>query len=183
MRLAFKTPINFNNWHIYNGSQRKPFVEYRFNVPSDTLLTIFDAQLNIPAQPRLQDVLKIVGSHASLWIGTYKGIVAPMDVEPMGWSWDIEGEKPVPSQVFWQWHPDRESTLRLLEEANQFSNNPESVFSREGIFKQLVPANLSHQHEKIEDIEGIPIQRLADMVYKEADWVFEFDKRDTTLCP
>jgi hypothetical protein len=175
MRLAFTTPINFKSGAMYNKTQRKPFVEYRFNVPTETLMTIIDAELEIPSHPRLLDVLKVVGSHATLWIGTCRGIVAPMDVQPIGWTWDLDGEKPVPAELFWQWTPDKDSALRMTEEANHFSNNPDSVFGTAGVFKQLVPFNFSLNYEKVEDIEGITIQRLADLVRKDVDWVFEFE--------
>jgi hypothetical protein len=140
-------------------------------------MTIIDEELEILSEPRIIDVLRVTGSHATLWIDTCKGLVAPMDVQPEGWSWDTEGEKLVPPEFFWQWTPDMDSAQRLTDAANRFSEEPDSIFATESVFKQLVPFSFTLSYEAVQNIEGIPIQRLADLVRKEINWVFEFEKQ------
>ncbi len=98
-----------------------------------------------------------------------------MDQQPEGWTYPSGQEYEL--ENFWQWIPDAESEAKLVSDSNRFSEDPVEVLFGENksVFKSLVPVQLDRQYGQIQAIEAIPIQRLAGLVSKDVDWVFEFE--------
>jgi hypothetical protein len=175
MRLSLKSPINYDTIQIKNGTIEKYLAEYRFSLDYATLKNL--RQYSLPSHPpKLAHILRVVGSHATLWIGTFQGIVAPMDVQPTGWTYP--SGKAFEPENFWQWVPDSRSERELISESNAFLIDPmQPLFgSNGGVFKSLVPYQLAERQGKTLAVDAIPIQRLASIVRKDIDWVFEFDQ-------
>lgn len=177
-RINLPHPINYDNIAIYNGNCQKSFVDWRFNLPYEALSQLEDWGYEIKSLPSLADILKIVGSHATLWLGDrLSGQVAPMDVEPMGWTYRNRKIAIAP-EWFWLWYPSLGSQEILVKEANLFADNPTSLFEeRPSIFKSLVPFQLTSVRGRIERIEAIPVTKLASLVRQNCDWIFEWEKK------
>jgi hypothetical protein len=104
-------------------------------------------------------------------------MVAPMDVEPVGWTYRNRNIAIAP-EWFWLWYPDKLSQAILVKEANSFADNPTSLFEdRPSIFKSLVPFQLTSDRGTIEQIEAIPLTKLASSVRQNCDWIFEWEKK------
>jgi hypothetical protein len=177
-RINLPHPINYDSITIYNGNCQKPFVDWRFNLPYEALSQLDDWGYDVGSLPSLADILKIVGSHATLWIDErVSGIVAPMDVEPQQWTYRNRNMAIAP-EWFWLWYPDKRSQEILVKEANLFTDNPTALFDEyPSIFKSLVPFQLTCARGTIEQIEAIPITKLASLVRQNCNWTFEWEQR------
>jgi hypothetical protein len=176
-RMPLKTPQNWDGFQIMNQGLTQSAIDYRFNMEWEVLKSAQKQGMELSASPTLADVLRIAGSHATLWVGPHKGIIAPMDRQPTGWTYP-SGREYEPEN-FWQWVPDEVAEAQLVHDSNRFSEDPIQVIFGENssVFKSIVPAQLDRKHGQILSIEGIPIQRLAGLVKKDVDWVFEFEKQ------
>jgi hypothetical protein len=67
-RINLPHPINFDNITIFKGNCQKSFVDWRFNLPYEALSQLEGWGYEIKSLPSLADILKIVGSHATLWV-------------------------------------------------------------------------------------------------------------------
>lgn len=175
IKFAFKTPQNWNSIQIFNQGFSKYVIDHRFNVDWEVLKQADNLGIDLNSLPTIANVLRLVGSHATLWIGPHKGIVAPMDQQPEAWTYP-SGQEYEPEN-FWQWVPSDDSEAKLVSDSNRFSEDPAGVLFGENksVFKSLVPVQLDRQYGQIQAIEAIPIQRLASLVSKDIDWVFEFE--------
>jgi hypothetical protein len=172
MRFAFKTPRDWDHIEINNGSLTKSVIEYRFNTTWENVKQLRDLGVQSASDPTLATVLRAMGSHTILWIGTYQGTIAPQDVQPEGWTYP-SGQAYEPEN-FWQWYPDDRSAQMLVKDSNSFLDNPMSFMEDpQGIFKSLVPFQIARNQGQTIAVDAIPISRLAGMVRKEVDWVFE----------
>ncbi|MBW4554104.1 MAG: hypothetical protein KME35_23825 [Aphanocapsa sp. GSE-SYN-MK-11-07L] len=164
MKIFLKSPINYDTIQIKNGTIEKYVVDYRFNLDDHTLKSL--SQYDLPSHPpKLAEILRIVGAYATLWIGTYQGKISPMDGQPTGWTY-LSGTEFEPEN-FWQWVPDSRSERELLQESNVFLRHQMRLGINDGVLKSFVPYKL------VLAVDMIPIQRLAGILRKEVDWVFE----------
>jgi hypothetical protein len=90
-RLPLKTPRNWNAIRVVqlgNGRSTKDLIDYRFEPDFNQLggvRSLHERGIPLRSLCTLAEVLRIVGPYANLWIGSYKGTIAPMDVQPTGW--------------------------------------------------------------------------------------------------
>ncbi|NJM74693.1 MAG: hypothetical protein HC852_01700 [Acaryochloridaceae cyanobacterium RU_4_10] len=182
IKLPLKTPLSWNAIRIVqlgNGKSTKDLVDYRFEPDFEQLggiRSLHERGIRLRSLSTIAEVLRIVGPYATLWIGPHKGTIAPMDVQPIGWVYG-NGDEYEPEN-FWQWVPDGLSEAQLVTESNRFSTNQLEMFfeKNKSVFKPLVPAQFDREYGQILEIEAIPIQRLADLISKDVDWVFEFEQ-------
>jgi hypothetical protein len=182
IRLPLKTPRPWDSIRIVqlgNGKSTRDLVDYRFTPDFKALGGIRDLhRRGIPLRSLdpLAKVLQIVGPYATLWIGSCKGTIAPMDVQPTGWVYG-NGDEFEPEN-FWQWTPDEQSENALIEDMNTFlEEGMQYLFKeRDSIFKDLFSYQTNRSYGKILTINAIPIQDLARLTKQNIDWVFEFER-------
>ena len=170
-RFTLPSPQNWNQLNIYNGKLEQNLVDWRFSLDWDTLKQL--KPYGIRTDPELSDVLTVMGSHATLWIDSCKGTIAPMDSQPQGWTYGNR-KTPVSPALFWQWHPDEISKGKLLTEANAVPTSLEEwLKTQTTLFKTLVPSHLAERHGQLTGIEAIPVYRLPGMLKSQCSWTFE----------
>jgi hypothetical protein len=183
IRLPLKTPRPWDSIRIVqlgNGKSTKDLVDYRFTPDFQSLGGVRDLhRRGIPLRSlvSLAEVLRIVGPYATLWIDSYRGSIAPMEVQPTGWVYG-NGDEFEPEN-FWQWTPDEPSEKAMLRDTNTFlSEGMQSLFERrETVFKDLLSYQINRSYGKVLEINAIPIQDLARMTKQNIDWVFEFERQ------
>ena len=126
IRLPLKTPRAWDAIRVVqlgNGKSTKDLVDYRFEPDLKRLggvRSLHERGIPLRSLCPLHTALRIVEPYATLWIGTYKGVVAPMDVQPVGWVYG-DGSEYEPEN-FWQWTPDEQTEKVLLEDVNTVLN-------------------------------------------------------------
>lgn len=183
-RLPLKTPRHWNAIRVVqlgNGRSTKDLVDYRFEPDFNQLggvRSLHERGIPLRSLCTLAEVLRIVGPYATLWIGSYKGTIAPMDVQPTGWVYG-NGDEFEPEN-FWQWTPDEQSEKAILEEINIFVGEGIQYLlkKRESIFNDLFSYQTNRSHGEVLEINSISIQDLARLVKPNTDWVFEFEQRN-----
>jgi hypothetical protein len=181
IKLPLKTPRYWELIRIVqlgNGKSIKDVVDYRFTPDFKALggvRYLHNQGIPLRSLASLAEVLQIVGPYAKLWVGTYKGTIAPMDVQPMGWVYG-NGDEYEPEN-FWQWTPDEQSEKAMLSDMNTIlREGMQSLLKeRETIFKNLLSYQSNQTYGKVLEINAIPIQDLARLIKQEIDWVFEFE--------
>jgi hypothetical protein len=169
-RVSLQTPRDYNSWPIYNGNASKPFTKWEF-FPKDleTAFYLYDRGCERPTT--LGNVLRCVGSHSKLWIENWEGTIAPMDTPPEGWCYG--NGKPVEQEWFWLWYPTTETAQKMTDLLN---GDALELYGSNMPWKALVPFQSQRSMGQVSTIEAIPISRLPDLVKKDAEWVFEFER-------
>jgi hypothetical protein len=174
-RVKLKTPDWEHQFKIHNGGVSREFIWWEFSPEWESLRALQGMDETISCYPKLSDVLRLVGSHATLWIGEWEGKLAPMDVQPEGWSYPNGVE--LEPEWWWQWHPAEATSQKVVEYLNK--DVPEAWESFESTpFKAMIPHQLQRKHGDIFQVEAIPVQRLPGLVRRDVEWVFEFERRD-----
>jgi hypothetical protein len=186
IRLSLKTPIHWDLIRIVqvnNPKLTQDLVDYRFQVDWESLglgniRQVHELGIPLRTLSTLSTVLRIVGAYATLWIGPYKGIIAPMDVQPSGWIY-ANGQEVEP-EIFWQWTPDKYSQQAILQDANKvFNEGMKTLLEKsEGVFQKLFSYQIHRSYGEILKVDAIALQDLARIVKLDTDWIFEFQKDD-----
>jgi hypothetical protein len=167
--IQLTAPRHFNTIEIYNGDLRQTIIDWRFSMPYDVLKRFDD----LPSDAMLADVLRSVGSHATLYVDWWKGTIAPMDVQPQGWTW-ANGD-PFPDEYWWQWTPDDATAAAMITEANSASIDFEGVMGKyTQVLKDGVPFQFARRHGEIKAVEAVPLHRLAGIARSSCTWMFAF---------
>jgi len=182
IRLPLKTPRDWDAIRIVqlgNGKSTKDLVDYRFTPDLGRLggiRSLHERGIPLRSLISLADVLRIVGPYATLWVGSFKGTIAPMDVQPTGWVYG-NGDEYEPEN-FWQWTPDEPSEKAMLEEINTvFDEGIKTLFEkRESVFKKFVSFQTNRSCGEVLKIDAIAVQDLPRFVKPDTDWVFEFER-------
>jgi len=82
-RITLKTPIYDHVFNIQNGNLQQRFTWWYFKPSYEAICQMEDLGIESNS-PKLDSILRQVGSYATLWIGSWKGRLAPMDVVPHG---------------------------------------------------------------------------------------------------
>lgn len=176
-RLKTRTPYDEHILLVSNGYQTKNIIWWRFYFDFDNVMLLDKLikdkegyELRTTSYSFMENVLWLVGSHSTLWIDDYKGLIAPPDTEIPDFT--FPSGKPLPQEFWWNWYPDEESTEKLLKQANH-----QGFLEKKGsIFKSLVPYQLQRKLEgSIAEITHIPLIRLPGMVKKDCIWMFEWE--------
>ena len=175
--------ITVNRWHnhdtawICNGNLKQTYVRYTPDCDPENRLLLRKLENSRGLSAVYADLVRvalITGPYATLWIGDLKGTIAPMDVQPQGWTYP-NGEVAEPS-FFWQWHPSddtEDKIIRDLSDANPFRKVLEGEEPK--YLKGLVPYAKDRKHGKIDAIQAFPILKLPEMLRPDLQWTFEFD--------
>lgn len=170
-RIQTKRPDYSHKFNIHNGSATRPFTWWEINSDYETLCSIqnlYDGE--VAAYLKLNTMLRIAGSHATLWISDWQGTIAPMDVQPQGWCYP-NGE-PIEPEWWWQWHPAPDTAAAIVArlEAGPFAQDETSPL------KSGVPYQFQRRQGQTQAVEAIPIQQLPNLVRSAAPWIFEFNR-------
>lgn len=170
-RLVLARPNDFSSFKIYNGTLSKSFTRWEFS-PDYEAICLFSDLEGAKICRHLDDVLRLVGSHATLWIGNWQGTVAPMDVPPEGWTYP--NDEPLEPEWLWQWHPVPFAERELV---NGLNADIAVAWQSKSPLKALVPFQFQRQTGETAAVEAIPIGRLPDLMKKEAPWTFEWETK------
>jgi hypothetical protein len=180
-RLQLATPNYFHRFEIKNGSVRKNFSWWEF-LPEcwDTFQQLQSLGCAVGSSVKLNDVLQVVGSHATLWLGDWQGIVVPMDVPPQGWTYP--SGRALEPEWWWQWHPCDRSAKKIVQALN--AAPVEAWESARSIpFKSGIAFQSQRNQGNVLSVEAIPMQRLPGLVRKDVPWVFEFLQQQPRALP
>jgi len=168
-RLSLKTPDYSHQFNIRNGSICRAFTWWEFYPSWEALQDLHKLGIRYASGVKLNQVLRAVGSHATLWIDGWEGRVAPMDAEPEGWT--FPNGDPLPKEWWWQWYPGD----RASQEISAFLNmDIQESWNAKLPFKFGIPFQFQRSMGAIEQVNAIPIQRLPGLVKKGAVWIFEY---------
>jgi hypothetical protein len=168
-RLKFNTPDYDHRFEILNGDLSQRFTWWRWYPDCDTFFQLQDLGCN-GSSPTISDVLQLVGSHATLWLDTWQGTIAPMDVQPTGWTYP--SGKDLEPEWWWRWYP---SDLTETHAVNYLNMNVIDAWSVDCPFKCGIPFQTQRSLGEVRKIDAIPLMRLPDMVRKDTEWIFEFN--------
>lgn len=169
-RFEFK-PYNWDSIQTFNGSLMETRIMYYINtgLRNENILEY----LQKPFGSYLHGFLLAIGSYKRLWIGDLDGIIAPMDVQPEGWTYP-NGESLEPSW-FWQWHPSEISHSKLLQDSKKTNIFDFTENIDKGRFKSLVPMKFHEKYGEIQTIGAFPVMRLP-AIMKDCTWTIEVDQ-------
>jgi hypothetical protein len=167
-RLKLKNPDYDHHFNIQNGNLSQPFTWWYFHPDYETACQLDDLGVE-SCHPRLSDILRLVGSHAKLWVGDWQGTIAPMDVVPQGWTYP--SGKPLESEWWSQWHLCDRTEAEAVSLLNMNSIDAWSVDSP---FKSGIPFQTQRSIGEVSAINAISVMRLPGMVRKDAEWLFEW---------
>jgi hypothetical protein len=172
-RVKLKTPDWEHQFKIHNGGVSREFIWWEFSPEWETLGTLQDLAEGISCFPKLAEILKLAGSHATLWIGEWEGIVAPMDCPPEGWSYPSGAE--LEPEWWWQWHP-REATRPKIE--GYLNAQPSEAWNvyQTTPFKAGIPFQMQRTFGGLDQVQAISVQQLPGLVRAGVSWVFEFER-------
>ena len=168
-RITLPRPNDINTFNIFNGRLRLPFTWWEFNPDLETLCLLQDLGLT-KGFVHLDDVLKLAGSHSTLWIGDWQGTIAPMDVQPEGWTYPDESL--LEPEWWWLWHPKPWAEKELVKGLN---SDLSAAWQSASPLKALVPFQMQRRSGETTAVEAIPVSRLPDLMKKDAMWTFEFE--------
>jgi hypothetical protein len=171
-RITLKTPGYTHAFGILNGTLSRHFTWWEFYPDWQTLEQLHDLEIE-SAHPKLSEILRAVGSHATLWIGDWQGTIAPMDIPPEGWTYP--SGRPLEPEWWWQWFPSDRAESEAKECLNM---NPIDAWSVNSPLKFGIPFQMQRNLGDVQEINAIPMMRLPDLVKKEVLWTFEFEVKD-----
>lgn len=163
-RIELKTPEDLFSFDIVNGNLKRSFTWWAFYPEWDNACRLRSMGAS---SYKMNEVLKVCGSHARLWLDDHEGTIAPMDVPPQGWCYP-NGDLLEP-EWWWQWHPKEDS--HIVEFLNC---DPIAAWEKKSTFKSGLPFQMQRQTGQIKRIEAIPMMRLPGLVKKNTVWHFEF---------
>lgn len=169
-RVKLRSPEYDHSFRICNNGLRQAFRLWYFNPDYETACQLENLDCDI-CYPKLNDILQLVGSYASLWIGDWQGTIAPMDVAGQGWTYP--SGQPLEPEWWWQWHPCDRTEAKLLSLLNM---NPIEAWTVDAPFKFGIPFQTQQTLGKVSAIDAIPMMRLPSLVRKDVEWIFEFER-------
>ena len=164
-RIQLKRPDYSHRFEIHHGTATKAFSWWEFYPDWEALHQLTEFDQEIQAHPKLDEILRLVGSHATLWIGSWQGTLSPMDVQPQGWTYP--SGKPIEPEWFWQWHP-----VEHVAQAAVTLLNADPISAWEATettpLKAGVPSQMQRALGEVQAVDAIPVQRLPDLMRKDA---------------
>ncbi|MGG6267081.1 hypothetical protein ACQ4M3_13020 [Leptolyngbya sp. AN03gr2] len=168
-KLQLRTPGYDHRFQIQNRALRQPFTWWAFQPDYEAVELLDDLGIST-CSPKLDQILRLVGSYATLWIGDWEGKIAPMDVVPEGWTYP--SGRLLEREWWSQWYLCDRTESQAVEFINM---NPFEASKVHSPFKSGLPFQMQHSLGKVSSISAIEIQRLPDLVHKDIKWIFEWD--------
>ena len=122
-------------------------------------------ELGLEGTEDIATIALYAGTHSRLWVGPLDGIIAPMDVQPEGWTYP-SGD-PLEPSWWWQWHPSDAAKELIMGDLSE--RNPLEVKT----FKHLAPMGLQKKSGTITDVQAINIIRLPGLIKNGTPYIFE----------
>lgn len=178
-RIQLERPDDSHQFSILNGTATQAFTWWEFYPDWQAVADLQDlGEDDFPPQPKLDQVLRLVRCYATLWIGTWQGTIAPMDRQPQGWTYP--SGQPLEPEWWWQWHPSSQTEAEALTLLN--TNGFEAWERSESTpLKAGIPFQMQRNLGEVQAVNAISVQRLPDLMRKDAPWIFEFEMPSSTI--
>lgn len=125
------------------------------------------SELGVEGTDDIAKIALYAGAYSRLWIGPLDGTIAPMDVQPEGWTY-ASGD-PLEPSWWWQWYPS--DTARKLIMGDLSERNPLEVKT----FKHIAPIQLQKESGPLTDVQAIDVIRLPGLFKNGVPFIFETD--------